>query len=271
MVIVALVIFLLVLLWNLLRGGSARDEATNENANVATETPTTVLNSNVSPLNTNAEPGTETSTAATTASILNQCDGVVSQFGTAQRMVLTFNAGSGVGEAQRVVDALKAAGAPAGFFLTGTWVEVNPDLAKAIAEAGFRIYNHTYDQPRPSSLTAEELTDQLARGAAAIEAATGQSSQPFFRPPYGEFNDDIVATARAAGYCVIHWTVDALDWQAGADRETVMERVLDKARAGGIVVLQLASDITPNVIGDLVTVLRDRGYDLVTLEQLFAE
>ena len=34
-----------------------------------------------------------------------------------------------------------------------------------------------------------------------------------FRPPYGDYNNAVVRTARAAGYEVVQWSVDSLDWK----------------------------------------------------------
>lgn len=250
-----LIILLVVLLWNALRGGGKK---VDENTNVSP-----LVNGNVSSLNTNASPAI-TSTVTTA-----KCPGVISQYGEKKNMVLTFNgAGTTPGSVEKIRDALKQASAQGTFFLAGTWIEKNPELAKSLAEAGFGVYNYTYDKPHPEKLTPEQLTEQLTKAEQIIVSTVSKDPRPFFRPPYGEFNDSIVATTKAAGYCVIHWTVDALDWQEGQTVEGSKQRVLDKARPGGIVLMNVASDVVADLVPTLITELRSQGYDLVSLAAL---
>lgn len=250
-----LIILLLVLLWHALRGGGKK---TNENSNISP-----LANGNVSTLNTNA------STAVTSTITTAKCPGVISQYGEKKNMVLTFNgAGTTAGSVEKIRDELKQANAQGTFFLTGTWIEKNPDLAKSLADAGFGVYNYTYDKPHPEKLTPEQLTEQLTKAEEVIVSTVNKNPKPFFRPPYGEFNDSIVATTKAAGYCVIHWTVDALDWQDGQTVDGSKQRVLDKARAGGIVLMNVASDVVADLVPPLITELRAKGYNLVSLEAL---
>ncbi len=251
-----LIIVLLVLLWNALRGGGAKK--TDENSNISP-----LVNGNASAVNANT--GTAVTSTITTA----KCPGVISQYGEKKSMVLTFNgAGTTPGSVEKIRDELKQASAQGSFFLTGAWIEKNPELTKSLAEAGFGVYNYTYDKPHPEKLTTEQLTEQLTKAEQVIVSTVSKNPRPFFRPPYGEFNESIVATTKAAGYCVIHWTVDALDWQEGQTVDGAKQRVLDKARPGGIVLMNVASDVVADLVPSLITELRSQGYDLVSLEAL---
>lgn len=256
-----LIVLLLVLLWNALRGGGGKK--TDDTTNISPLANGAIANGNVNPLNANA------SAAVTSTITTAKCPGVISQYGEKKRMVLTFNgAGTSTGSVEKIRDALKQASAQGTFFLTGTWIEKNPELAKSLAEAGFGVYNYTFDKPHPEKLTPEQLAEQLTKAEQVIVSTVGKNPRPFFRPPYGEFNDSIVATTKAAGYCVIHWTVDALDWQDGQTVDGSKQRVLDKARPGGIVLMNVASDIVADLAPALITELRSQGYDLVSLEAL---
>lgn len=256
---VAGVILVLIILGKALRGSPEKDQATTNVPPLAQSS----ANGNVNASVTTAIPPTISS--VTTAA----CPGVVSQIGDKKRIALTFNAGTGVGSIERIRDLLKETNAAGTFFASGEWIEKNGALAKSLSEGGFGIYNYTYDRPHPAQLSKEDLTAQLQKAEQIIQTTVGKNPRPFFRPPFGEFSDDIVAAAKAAGYCVIHWTVDALDWQEGQTVAGSKERVLEKARPGAIVLMNVGSDIVVELIPALVAELRSQGYELVGLETLF--
>lgn len=253
-------IVVLVFLWKGLRGSPK---------------PSSEANMNISPLltatingNTNAP---ATAVASTSPLTTAKCPGVISQYGEAKKIALTFNAaGTGIGAAEKIRDELKAANAGGAFFLTGAWIEKNPDVTKSLADTGYGVYNYTYDKPHPANLSAEELADQLVKAEQVIQEKSGKSPRPFFRPPYGEFNDTIVKTAKEGGYCVIHWTVDAMDWQEGQTLEGAKARVLDKARPGAIVLMNVGSDLVAELVPALIGDLRGKGYELISLESLLS-
>lgn len=230
---------------------------------------------NVAPLLTVAAGTTNGNVnAATTPSIraltTAQCPVPVSRGVDRKQVALTFTAGTGPGQTERLRDLLKERGVPATFFVSGQWAEAHAELAKSLADAGFTIGNVTHDRTDPTTLTAAQLTEQLDKADAAIQAATGRSSKPYFRPPQGQQNADVVATAKTAGYCTILWTVDAFDWQDGQTVDGAIERVRDRGGSGAIIVLQVASDLVVDIIPKLVDDLKAQGYTLVSLDALLA-
>lgn len=260
LVVIALVVVVLFWLYNGVRS-SPKSSGLSEDTNIPP-----LVNGNVS-ANTNVA-ATSTSAAPAGAVTVAKCPGVVSQYGEQKRIALTFNGSGAKGSTEQIRDLLKQNNVPAAFFLTGQWIENNQELAKSLTDAGNGVYNYTYDKPHPAQLSAEDLTKQLAKSESLIAEATGQDPKPFFRPPYGEFSDEIIKTTRASGYCVIHWTVDSFDWQDGQTVEGAKQRVLDKAKPGAIVLMQIGSDVVTELLPGLMTDLRGRGYELVSLPTL---
>lgn len=259
---VIVVVIVLVLLWRGLRSGGPKS-STEPNENISPLVNTTVA------VNGNANAAPNTNTAVTPGSFsLAKCPKVISNYGEQPRIALTFNGGTGKGATEQILQALKNANLTATFFFTGQWVEQNSELAKQVVAAGNTIDNYTYDRPHVTKITAEELTGQLTKAEAAIQTATGRNPQPFFRPPYGEFNEAVLATAKTTGYCVITWTVDSLDWQDGQTLEGAQQRVLDKAKPGAIVLMNVGSDLVTELLPAIITELRAKGYELVNLEAL---
>lgn len=198
------------------------------------------------------------------------CAKPVSEFGSKKLAALTFDAGAGTGSAEAILNILKEKRVPAAAFLTGAWAEQNPAVAKAFADGGVGIYSHSFDHPSFNDLTRAAMLDQLSRAETAIENAAGVNPKPAFRPPYGDYNDAVVAAVRSAGYCPVLWTVDALDWQDGQTAEAAKTRVLDRLKPGAIVLMHVGDDIVPQFLPALIDEIRNRGYTLVSLPDLFA-
>lgn len=237
------------------------------NVNVVSPATTAIISKNVTNNNdvTGAEP--PPSTVQPTASS-TPCDGVVSSFGTKPQIAITFDAGSSTGSAADIADILVETHTPGSFFVTGKWIEKNRDIARSLVKDGFALYNHSYSHPHPNAITDEELTAELEKTEELITSVGAAGPKPYFRPPYGEYTDAVVETARRAGYCLVLWTVDALDWQAGATPSASKERVLSKAKNGAIVLLHVGDDVVPKFLPDLIAELRAKGFTMVTLTDL---
>ncbi len=183
-------------------------------------------------------------------------------------IALTYDAGSGAEGATPILNTLKQHGVTSTFFLTGKWVEKYPDLARHIAAEGHEIANHSYSHPDLTKLPPEEVIQQLTRAEEAIREVTGQDPRPLFREPYGAFNLEERELVRQAGYSYsIYWDVDTLDWQF-PPIETLVSRILDKARGGSIVLMHLGVPDTAVASDQVIPVLRERGYRLVTVTEL---
>ncbi|HEY5012425.1 MAG TPA: polysaccharide deacetylase family protein [Acidimicrobiia bacterium] len=190
-----------------------------------------------------------------------------------RRIALTFDAGSDAGNTAAILDLLAARHVRATFSLTGAWTRANPQLAQRIAREGHTIVNHT-DTHRSFTgfstgtppLTSAERTAQLSRGDAAIVAATGRSSKPWFRPPFGDIDASTPVDVARSGYrYVLLWTVDSLGWK-GLPPATVIARCLDGATPGAILLLHVGSASTDfAALPGILDGLGARGFSLVTV------
>jgi peptidoglycan/xylan/chitin deacetylase (PgdA/CDA1 family) len=195
---------------------------------------------------------------------------------TSQKVVaLTFDAGANADAVASILGTLDATRTPATFFLTGRWTERYPDLAARIA-ARYPVGNHSVTHPRFTDLTAAQLRQELEGAEATIRDATGVSTVPLFRFPFGDRDARTIELVNDAGYGSFRWTVDTLGWQGtsgGMSVEAVVDRVLDTAGAGQIVLMHVGSHPTDGSMLDadalptVVRELRARGYRFVTLRE----
>lgn len=65
-----------------------------------------------------------------------------------------------------------------------------------------QLGNHTWSHPDLTTLTKEQVADQLQRNDQFLRNTFGTDATPYFRPPYGNHNDDVDAVAADLGYRV---------------------------------------------------------------------
>jgi peptidoglycan/xylan/chitin deacetylase (PgdA/CDA1 family) len=186
-------------------------------------------------------------------------------------VVLTFDAGSDRGYAEEILGFLADRGIRATFGMTGRWAEDNSELVRRMADDGHTLMNHTYDHPHMETLSTRERTAQLERTESIVLELTGSTTKPWFRPPYGAYNPQVLEDVGAAGYRYsVMWTVDSLGWQ-GLPAGDVAARCLGGAEPGAIFLLHVGAASTDYAALDaIVSGLEDLGYEFVTIPELIS-
>jgi peptidoglycan-N-acetylglucosamine deacetylase len=184
-------------------------------------------------------------------------------------IVLTFDAGADRGYAVSILDTLKAKNVRASFGMTGVWASQNPDLIRRIVADGHHLMNHSWDHPSFPAITSAQRADQLKRTADLVRSQAGVELAPYFRPPFGEYNDAVLVDLARNGYTVnVMWTVDTLGWK-GYTAAQIKQRVLDGAAPGAIMLMHVGAQsqdaaALPGMIDDL----RAKGYRFATVHEL---
>lgn len=194
-----------------------------------------------------------------------------------QEIALTFDAGDDCGDTEAILDLLAEREVIASFGVTGEWAEANPDLIERMVAEGHMLINHTWSHGSftgQSTGTDDPGTDvrleEIERTEAIIEELVGYDMRPFFRPPYGDLGPQTLVDIATAGYGVtVMWSVDSLGWQEGATADEVVERVLDGAAPGGIVLFHVSEGFADYpALPEILDGLAEDDYTLVTVEQL---
>ena len=174
---------------------------------------------------------------------------------------LTFDAAWGNEDTQQLIDILGKYGVTATFFVVGDWVEKYPESVQALAEAGHEIMNHSDDHAHFNSLTTDQIIADINACNDKIEAITGVRPT-LFRPPYGEYDDHVVAAVRSMGMEPIQWDVDSLDWKDLSAGE-ITSRVVSRVQPGSIVLFHNAALHTPEALPAIIESLLQEGYTFV--------
>lgn len=126
-----------------------------------------------------------------------------------KKVALSFDAAWGNEDTQEILDILKKHDIHVTFFMTGGWVEDFPEDVKAIHEAGHDLGNHSENHKNMSQLSNEEKTEELMTVHNKVKELTGVEME-LFRPPYGDYDDEVILNATENGYYTIQWDVDTL-------------------------------------------------------------
>lgn len=188
------------------------------------------------------------------------------------KIALTFDDGP-TENTSEILDKLAALDVKATFFLCGAAIEERPEDARAIAEAGHAIGNHSYSHRRMVLKSYGFVKDEVDRTNALIRES-GYEGEIFFRPPYGKKLFALPYYLNQIGMVTAMWSVEP-ETELGYDAspEAIADAALESVESGSVILLHPMYN-PENVLAALdiiVPALRVRGYVFATLSELCAE
>ncbi|MDP4094150.1 MAG: polysaccharide deacetylase family protein [Bacillota bacterium] len=180
---------------------------------------------------------------------------------------ITFDCAWGDNDIPDILKALGDNGVRATFFIVGQWAEKYPDTVKSISNAGHDIANHGYSHVRMGAIDKAKIKNEIEKCGSVLSAVTGRKID-LFRPPYGDYNDDTITTARNLGYYPIQWDVDSLDWKTDISQDEIMNRLTGKVKNGSIILFHNDTKHTAKMLPSVITKLKDMGYGFLPVSQI---
>lgn len=184
------------------------------------------------------------------------------------KIALTFDAAWGNEDTRQIMEVLKKHDVKVTFFMTGGWVSSYPDDVKYILSEGHDLGNHSENHKNMSQLSDSEREKELMSVHNKVKELTGYEMF-LFRPPYGDYNNEVVKNAEKCGYYTIQWDVDSLDWKDyGVD--SIIKTVTQHKHLGNgsIILCHNGAKYTAEALDTLITTLKDAGYTFVPLSEL---
>jgi peptidoglycan/xylan/chitin deacetylase (PgdA/CDA1 family) len=163
---------------------------------------------------------------------------------------LTFDDGPHSRFTPQILEVLAEYNAKATFFVVGRTAQNQGELIKKMYDAGHAIGNHSWSHSKLGSADWDTFEKEID-GTAQVLGGYGSHC---LRPPYGDVGPNLLANAAEAGYSLIYWSVDPLDW-LNQNPETIASRVLAKAQPGSIVLLHDGGDSRAGTVEALSTIL----------------
>lgn len=185
-------------------------------------------------------------------------------------IAITFDAAYGVDKTEDILEILSEYEADATFFLTGDWVQNFPERTQKIADEGFEIGTHSNTHPHMTRLAVEDIKSELKLSKEKIEFYT-KSPVTLFRPPFGEYSDNIINSAENLNLKTIQWNIDSYDWKNIAAKD-VLQRVTEKAKSGSIVLFHTNSENILNILPIVLLTLQNKGFSFKKVsDMLYSE
>jgi peptidoglycan/xylan/chitin deacetylase (PgdA/CDA1 family) len=156
-----------------------------------------------------------------------------------------------------LLDALRAGGARATFFIWGEHARQSPNLLRAVRSAGMWIGNHTFTHPHLTQLGERAAFTEISRTQQTIRRITGLTPT-LFRPPYGDTNAQIRDAEARLGLTEVLWTVDSRDW-AGASTDQIVQAAATVPPGGIILMHDNGFHTTVDAVPHILSGLASRG------------
>lgn len=187
-----------------------------------------------------------------------------------KHIYLTFDNGYEQGYTASILDILKKHEVPATFFVTGHYVETEPELVKRMVEEGHIIGNHSYNHPDFTTMNKEEMKKELDLVEEAVRKLTKQQEMIYLRPPRGTFNENTLRWAEELGYVHIFWSVAFKDWEIDRQRgwQYAYDQMMQQVHPGAIVLLHTVSEDNAKALEKIIIDLKKRGYSFKSLDDL---
>jgi peptidoglycan/xylan/chitin deacetylase (PgdA/CDA1 family) len=184
------------------------------------------------------------------------------------RVALTFDDCLEENAWSRILATLRNFRAHGTFFCPGQYVYRYPEMARRSVADGNTIGSHAWDHALLTNKSAYQTEWRLEKDRKAWWEVTGDSPAPFFRPPYGGYDSDVLEGAGNASFPrVILWDVDPQDWRRPSPA-TIAAKVLDNVQPGSIVLMHVL-DHTASALPTIMRGLQRRGLTPVTLAEMF--
>lgn len=191
-------------------------------------------------------------------------------------IALTFDDGP-YAYTQGVLNRLQAANMKATFFVNGQNIDTItnrlPAIQRMIAE-NHQIGSHTWSHPYLTQISNAEVISQMTQLEDTLFSMVGKVPT-YMRPPYFDYNQQVLNTMGSLGYKVIQASIDTLDWQWNeqSNYQNAVNKFRTELDAGGN--LALMHDIhwgTNNLIlPEIIKIVQNRGLRAVTVGECLGD
>lgn len=185
-----------------------------------------------------------------------------------KKVSLSFDAAWGAEDSIKILDILDKHNVKVTFFMTGGWVKEYPDVVKEIRARGHDLGNHSENHKQMSKLTPEQNKEEIQKVHDKVKELTGYDMF-LFRPPYGDYDSEMIKTVYGMGYYPIQWSIDSLDWKDYGVDSIIKKVVQNKNLTGGAIILcHNGAKYTADALDSLITGIKEKGYEFVPISEM---
>ncbi|MCT6924673.1 polysaccharide deacetylase family protein [Metasolibacillus sp.] len=183
-----------------------------------------------------------------------------------KRIALTFDDGPHPTVTKQILATLEKYDAKATFFVTGHRVNKSPKVLKEIYDAGHEIGNHTWNHPKLTQISLNQVNAQINETNTIVKSIIGEEPT-LFRPPYGAYNKEILSSLSVP---LVTWSVDTLDWQHHMPAKT-LKAIQNGSYNGSIILMHDIHQTTADALDSVLSYLSKQGYEFVTVSEIITQ
>lgn len=179
-----------------------------------------------------------------------------------KNIYLTFDCGYELGYTAKILDILDRQHIKAAFFITGHYIQSQPDLVKRMQTSGQLVCNHTWNHPDLTTVSQDKFNQEIMSLDQKFSELTGSPMSPYLRPPMGNYSATSLRWAQELGYATVFWSMALQDWdpnkQPGA--ESVHKSILDNIHPGAVILMHAVSQSDTEALEQIIIDLQAQGY-----------
>lgn len=175
---------------------------------------------------------------------------------------LTFDDGPIPESTPWLLDVLAKHDAKATFFMVADNARRYPELHQAVVDAGHAIGNHTFHHTPPFRQTKEEMMADVALADEVLHSR-------LFRPPHGLIPRQHQNALADAGYRLVMFDLNTLDYRADRTSGQIIESVSRNVRPGCIINFHdslKSIEKLKAALPEILSLLQSRGFSLLPLD-----
>lgn len=187
-----------------------------------------------------------------------------------KNIYLTFDEGYENGYTPQILDILKENDVKAAFFVTKPYIKTCPDLVKRMVEEGHIVGNHSDTHPDVTTISDEQIAQELKSCADYFKEVTGTEMPHYFRPPEGVYSIRTLEKTQQAGYQTIFWSFAYKDWdpESQPGKQAAYEMVMNNYHNGSVMLLHAVSESNTQALDSMIKSLKEKGFVFRTLDEL---
>ncbi|MDY6011478.1 delta-lactam-biosynthetic de-N-acetylase [Clostridium sp.] len=188
-----------------------------------------------------------------------------------KEIYLTFDEGYEKGNTEKILDILKEVDVKAAFFVVKPYIISEPDTVKRMEAEGHLVCNHTSHHPSMASIKdTEKFNNEFKEVEDAYKDLIGKDMPKYFRPPMGKYSKASLEKTKDLGYKTIFWSFAYRDWLVDnqPSPKDAVQKIKNGVHPGCIMLLHAVSDTNTKILKEVLTDLKNEGYEFKTLDEL---
>ena len=154
------------------------------------------------------------------------------------------------------------------FFVGGSWVAKNIEMAKEIYARGHEIGNHGYNHKDHDKISSQQNYDEIHKTHLLVKANL-DIEMNLFAPPSGAYNDTTIEVATSLNYKAIMWTHDTIDWR-DKDTDLIIKRATKNLSNGDLILMHPTKN-TLEALSSILAYAENNGFVPTTVSDVLGD